>query len=153
MLCCTSLSIITVFLQCTSCITVARRGPAAKEGLCTVLQPQSAKPPEALIVVIGFGVCSCSAPPASQWPRGPAAKGFAHLSQREAMDGTTAFAEVYCLSFQLLDHVWLQSNASYMEFNQVCLLIVVMPCGSKTSKASDLAQQGIEGLRYLSRLD
>jgi len=36
------------------------------------------------------------------------------------MDGLTAFSEVYCAAFLLLDHHWLASKASYMEFNQVC---------------------------------
>eukprot|EP00983_Pelagomonas_calceolata_P024145 759333-Pelagomonas_calceolata.AAC.1 len=35
------------------------------------------------------------------------------------MDGLAAFAEVYCAAFQLLDRQWLESGASYMEFNKV----------------------------------
>mmetsp|Transcript_18983 Transcript_18983/g.53175 ORF Transcript_18983/g.53175 Transcript_18983/m.53175 type:complete len:290 (-) Transcript_18983:252-1121(-) len=58
-----------------------------------------------------------SAPSASQWPYSPAAKGFALLLKR--MDGLAAFAEVYCAAFQLLDRQWLESGASYMEFNKV----------------------------------
>jgi hypothetical protein len=30
-----------------------------------------------------------------------------------------AFEEVYCSTFALLDRVWLQRNATYMEFNTV----------------------------------
>jgi len=63
-----------------------------------------------------------SAAPASQWPYGGAAKGFARILKfEEGLDGPTAFAEVYCASFLLLDQHWLRTKASYMEFNQVCL--------------------------------
>ncbi|KAF5832807.1 ELMO/CED-12 family-domain-containing protein [Dunaliella salina] len=58
-----------------------------------------------------------SAPAASQWPFSPAAKGFALLLKR--MDGLAAFSEVYCAAFRLLDYLWLESKASYMDFNKV----------------------------------
>lgn len=35
------------------------------------------------------------------------------------MDAPDAFAEVYTASFRLLDHEWVRTKASYMEFNQV----------------------------------
>lgn len=34
-------------------------------------------------------------------------------------DSDVAFDEVYCSCFALLDRVWLQRGASYMEFNSV----------------------------------
>lgn len=34
-------------------------------------------------------------------------------------ESDVAFEEVYCACFALLDRVWLQRRASYMEFNSV----------------------------------
>lgn len=34
-------------------------------------------------------------------------------------DSEVAFEELYCTAFALLDRVWLQRKASYMEFNSV----------------------------------
>jgi len=49
-------------------------------------------------------------------PVTPAARGFVGLMQQE---GDVAFEELYCTAFCLLDQVWLEQKASYMEFNQV----------------------------------
>lgn len=34
-------------------------------------------------------------------------------------DSVAAFEEVYCITYALLDRVWLRRKASYMEFNSV----------------------------------
>eukprot|EP00878_Enallax_costatus_P022372 GHUV01023730.1.p1 GENE.GHUV01023730.1~~GHUV01023730.1.p1 ORF type:complete len:100 (+),score=33.33 GHUV01023730.1:332-631(+) len=48
-------------------------------------------------------------------PKTAAGRAFCQL----LTESDVAFEEVYCVMFALLDHVWVQRKASYMEFGAV----------------------------------
>jgi hypothetical protein len=54
-------------------------------------------------------------PGGAAMPSGAPSRGFVGLLSSES----AAFEEVYCAAFELLDRVWLERGATYMEFNAV----------------------------------